>query len=108
MARGLAEAGADIIILQVPGEKSGFPEQLSLETRRNVAVCDCDLGDNAMIRNTVAENVERDTRTVDILCNCAGISGGFIPVLDETDTHRELASPKSHLKQCVSLMKHQR
>lgn len=43
MARGLAEAGADIIILQVPGEKSTFATDLSVVTNRHVDVYDCDL-----------------------------------------------------------------
>ena len=90
MTRGLAESGADIIILQIPGEQSDFAEQLSSDTSRKVFVYECDLRSNEMIKATVQDIIERDGHTVDILCNCAGISGGFVPVLDETVEHREL------------------
>ncbi|CAK7223167.1 hypothetical protein SCUCBS95973_005086 [Sporothrix curviconia] len=89
IARGLAEAGADIIILQVPGETSGFAASLAAATGRRVDVYECDLLQPAMIHATVARLLDEDGRVVDILCNCAGISGGFVPVLDETDAHRE-------------------
>ncbi|KAH6670256.1 hypothetical protein F5X68DRAFT_194510 [Plectosphaerella plurivora] len=90
MARGLAEAGADIIIIQLPGEKSSFPSQLAAGTGRRVDAYDCDLASPDAIRQTVENILKRDQRTVDILCNVAGISGGFVPILDETDAHREL------------------
>ncbi|KAM6510039.1 hypothetical protein FALCPG4_017670 [Fusarium falciforme] len=38
MARGLAEAGADIIIIQIPGEVSSVAEQLRTDTGRWVDV----------------------------------------------------------------------
>lgn len=88
IARGLAEAGADIIIVQIPGEVSKFQEQLALETGRSVRAYECDLRDSAGIRKTVQDIL--DDHNVDILVNCAGITGGFVPVLDETDEHREL------------------
>lgn len=97
MARGLAEAGADIIIIQVPGEKSPFPQQLAADTLRRVDTYDCDLSSSEAIRLTVKTIIERDQRTVDILCNIAGISGGFVPIFDETDEHRELVSFSSEL-----------
>src|SRR6187402_2866033 len=55
MARGLAEAGADIIIFQIPGEKSDFPAKLSLETEQKVSVYDCDMADTSSIRTAVAK-----------------------------------------------------
>jgi len=92
MARGLAEAGADIIIIQIPGEVSTFASDLSAATGRQVDVYECDLAKSDMIRATVNQILERDGRQVDILCNCAGITGGFVPILSETDEHRELVS----------------
>ncbi|KAJ9145122.1 NAD(P)-binding protein [Pleurostoma richardsiae] len=92
MARGLAEAGADIIIIQIPGDASAFPKQLAEQTGRRVVTYDCDLSSNDNIRQTVSEILERDGRVVDILCNVAGITGGFVPVLTETDAHRELVT----------------
>ncbi|CAK7199028.1 hypothetical protein SEUCBS139899_001696 [Sporothrix eucalyptigena] len=89
IARGLAEAGADIVIFQVPGEKSDFAATLAAETGRRVDVYDCDLLKPEEIREIVHKLLEIDSREIDILCNCAGITGGFIPVLDETDAHRE-------------------
>lgn len=90
IARGLAEAGADIIIIQIPGEKSLFPERLAADTGRRVDTYDCDLASSEAIRSTVDRILVRDVRTVDILANVAGISGGFVPILTETDAHREL------------------
>ena len=97
MARGLAEAGADIIIIQIPGEVSTFATDLAAATRRRVDVYECDLAKSDMIRETVGQILERDGRQVDILCNCAGIGGGFVSVLSETDEHRELVrtSPRA-------------
>jgi NADPH:quinone reductase-like Zn-dependent oxidoreductase len=90
IARGLAEAGADIIIIQIPGEKSPFPEQLAADTGRRVNTYDCDLASSKAIRSTVDRILVQGARTVDILANVAGISGGFVPILTETDAHREL------------------
>ncbi|KIH88555.1 2-deoxy-D-gluconate 3-dehydrogenase [Sporothrix brasiliensis 5110] len=89
MARGLAEAGADIIIFQVPGETSDFATTLAAETGRRVDVYEVDLLQPDLITATVDKVLHADQRSVDILCNCAGITGGFVPVLDETDAHRE-------------------
>ncbi|KIX92007.1 uncharacterized protein Z520_12278 [Fonsecaea multimorphosa CBS 102226] len=87
MARGMAEAGADIIIFKIPGEQSTFPDELGKQTGRKVHVYECDLGDSEAIRAAVAKVLE-DGLTVDILCNVAGISGEFVQVLDENDDHR--------------------
>lgn len=101
IARGLAEAGADIIIIKVPGEVSDFPSQLAEETRRRVDTYECDLASSEAIRETMETILERDGRTVDILCNVAGISGGFVPILDETDAHRELVSKGGETTSCT-------
>lgn len=90
IARGLAEAGADIIIIQIPGEKSLFPQQLAADTGRRVDTYDCDLASSEAIRSTIDRILVQDARKVDILANVAGISGGFVPILTETDDHREL------------------
>lgn len=92
IAQGLAEAGADMIILHIPGEVSEFPERLAKATGRRVDTYACDLADSDKIRETIDLVLSRDKRTVDILCNVAGISGGFVPILDETDVHRNLVS----------------
>ncbi|KAJ9157329.1 NAD(P)-binding protein [Pleurostoma richardsiae] len=88
MARGLAEAGADIIIFQIPGEVSKFHAQLTAETGRKAWVYDCDLSDTLSIRRTV-QKVLDDGHTIDVLCNVAGISSGSIPILHETDEHKD-------------------
>ncbi len=92
MARGLAEAGANIVIFQIPGEESTFHAQLAAETGRKVSVYDCDLGNTAEIRQTV-QRVLDDGHNIDILCNVAGISSGSIPILHETDEHKDAVSP---------------
>lgn len=89
MARGLAEAGAKIIILQIPGEQLPFPQQLAKDTGTEVHVYDCNLADNSDIRKMIPK-ILTDGHVIDILCNVAGISGGFVPILDENDSHREM------------------
>lgn len=91
MAQGLAEAGADIIIFQIPGEKSDFHKELASSTGRKTYVYDCDLGDSASVRSTV-QRVFDDGLNVDILCNVAGISSGSIHILHETDEHKDAVS----------------
>lgn len=91
MAQGLAEAGADIIIFQIPGEDSSFRKELAASTGRKTYVYDCDLRDSASIRSTV-QKVLDDGHNVDILCNVAGISSGSIPILHETDEHKDAVS----------------
>ncbi|OAA54250.1 NAD(P)-binding domain protein [Niveomyces insectorum RCEF 264] len=80
MARGLAEAGADIVIFQIPGEQSPFPAALAAATGRRVDTYDCDLAQPDQIAPAVERLLARDGRAVDILCNCAGITGGFAPI----------------------------
>lgn len=94
MARGLAEAGADIVIFQIPGEVSSFHTELSGATGRRVYVYDCDLGDSECIRRVI-QRVFDDGLTIDILCNVAGISSGSIPILHETDAHKDAVSQRA-------------
>lgn len=88
MATGLAEAGADIVIFQIPGDKSDFHQELAERTGRRVSVYDCDMGDMKMLRETI-QRVFDDGHRIDILCNVAGISSGSIPILHETDEHKD-------------------
>jgi hypothetical protein len=92
MARALAEGGAKIIIVQIPSEQSAFSEVLARETGVEVVVYDCDLAENQEIRALIPK-ILADGHKIDILCNVAGISGGFVPILDENDEHRELVCP---------------
>lgn len=94
MSRGLADAGADIIIFQIPGEMSNFHEELAAATGRKTFVYECDMGDSLSIRHTV-QKVLDDGHHIDILCNVAGISSGSIPILHETDGHKDAV--RSHL-----------
>ena len=91
MTRGLADAGADIIIFQIPGEKSTFHADLAEATGRKVSVYDCDLSDSPSIRKVI-QQVFDDGHKIDILCNVAGISSGSIPILHETDEHKDAVS----------------
>ncbi len=88
MARGLADAGADIIIFQIPGEQSSYHAELAAATGQRVAVYECDMNLSSAIRETV-QQVLRDGHDIDILCNVAGISSGSIPILFETDEHKD-------------------
>ena len=96
MARGLADAGADIVIFQIPGEVSKFHEELAEATGRKIWVYDCDLSDSPSIRETV-QKVLDDGHNIDILCNVAGISSGSIPILHETDQHKDAVSARTQL-----------
>ncbi|CAK7206927.1 hypothetical protein SEUCBS139899_009734 [Sporothrix eucalyptigena] len=88
MTRGMADAGADIVIFQIPGEKSSFHADLAEATGRKVSVYDCDLSDSPSIRKVI-QQVFEDGNQIDILCNVAGISSGSIPILYETDEHKD-------------------
>ena len=88
MSTGLAEAGADIVIFQIPGEKSNFHKTLAASTGRRVSVYDCDMSDSTMIREAMQRVID-DGHKIDILCNVAGISSGSIPILHETDQHKD-------------------
>ena len=92
MARGLAEAGADIIIFQIPGEQSKFHTQLEADTSRKVYVYDCDISNTSSIQETL-KRVLDDGHKIDILCNVTGISSGSIPILHETDEHKDAVGP---------------
>jgi hypothetical protein len=106
MAQGLAEAGADIIIFQVPGENSDFHKKLASSTGRTTYVYDCDLADSASIRSTV-QKVLNDGHNVDILCNVAGISSGSIPILHETDEHKDAVSAHGVIQQTTHSWSHE-
>ncbi|KAL1887676.1 hypothetical protein Sste5346_010071 [Sporothrix stenoceras] len=114
MTRGLADAGADITIFQIPGEKSNFHAELSQATGRKVSVYDCDLSDSPSIRKVI-QQVFDDGHQIDILCNVAGISSGSIPILHETDEHKDAIIQINFnavwiLSQCVArhMIEHQR
>ena len=51
MARGLAEAGADIIIIQLPGEKSTFATELQNVSIRHLLVCSSAFKSFCYLRN---------------------------------------------------------
>lgn len=89
MVTSLAEAGADIIIIQISGDTSNFHETISAIGRK-AAVYDCDLADVKCIRECIAK-ILSDGNVIDILINCAGVSG-HRPILDIDDTFREKVS----------------
>ncbi|CAK7237729.1 hypothetical protein SBRCBS47491_010104 [Sporothrix bragantina] len=114
MTRGLADAGADIVVFQIPGETSTFPRDLAKATGRKISVYDCDLSDSPSIRKVI-QQVFDDGHTIDILCNVAGISSGSIPILHEADEHKDAIIQINFnavwiLSQCVArhMIEHQR
>ncbi|KAN0107796.1 gluconate 5-dehydrogenase [Hyaloscypha variabilis] len=86
MATALAEAGADIIIVQIPGDTSDFHTTISALGRK-VSVYDCDLAGTRNIRDCVAK-ILSDGHVIDILINCAGVSG-HRAIEDVDDEFRE-------------------
>ncbi|KAF4463138.1 2-deoxy-d-gluconate 3-dehydrogenase [Fusarium albosuccineum] len=88
MATTLAEAGADIIILQIPGDPSTSTKEALEKLSAKVAVYDCDLTSVPNIREVVKQIIEKDGREIDILINCAGVSG-HKPILEVDDDFRE-------------------
>lgn len=70
IARGLAEAGADLILLGRPGSQSATRDQLA-GRGRDVEIVDLDVSDHEAVEQ-VAAQVAAD-RQVDILINNAGI-----------------------------------
>lgn len=75
MAEALAEAGANIVIIQIPGDPSTSTKESLAKLPIKVSVYDCDLVDEAAIKQTVADIIDRDGHAIDILINCAGVSG---------------------------------
>ena len=88
MALALAEAGANIIILQIPGDPNTSTKEALAALPVKVSVYDCDLADVTSIRETVERIVDKDGHQIDILINCAGVSG-HKPILEVDDAFRE-------------------
>ncbi|KAI9147993.1 2-deoxy-d-gluconate 3-dehydrogenase [Paramyrothecium foliicola] len=88
MAEALAEAGADIIILQIPGDTSTATKEALAKLPINVNVYDCDLSSVEQIRDTINTVTMRDGHHIDILINCAGVSG-HKPIVDVNDEFRD-------------------
>jgi 2-deoxy-D-gluconate 3-dehydrogenase len=86
MVTALAEAGADIIILQIPNDPSDFHKAISPLGRR-VSVYDCDLSETRNIRECVSK-ILSDGHVIDILVDCAGVSG-HRAIENVTDEFRE-------------------
>ncbi|MET7422543.1 2-dehydro-3-deoxy-D-gluconate 5-dehydrogenase KduD [Dactylosporangium sp. NPDC005555] len=70
IARGLAQAGADLVLLGRPGSQSATRDQVA-DLGRDVEVVDLDVSDHDAVERVAAE-VSRN-RQVDILINNAGI-----------------------------------
>ena len=78
MAEALAEAGANIVVVQIPGDPGAAATQAALGSivpPVRVVAYDCDLASEAAILQTVADICDRDGHAIDILVNCAGVSG---------------------------------
>ena len=88
MATALAEAGANIVIVQIPGDPNTSTKEALAALPVEVSVYDCDLRSVADIRETLKRITEKDGQQIDILINCAGVSG-HKPVLDVDDAFRE-------------------
>jgi hypothetical protein len=95
ISQALAELGADIIILQMPGDESPRAQDLRQTAGRQVHVYDCDLAVSGEIRKVVKRITDEDGFAIDILVNCAGMSGGSVPILKETDEHKDKVLPKA-------------
>lgn len=87
MAEALAEAGANIIIIQIPGDSTTSTKEALAKLSATVHTYDCDLADEAAIKKTVADIIDRDGHAIDILINCAGVSG-HRAILDVDDAFR--------------------
>jgi NAD(P)-dependent dehydrogenase (short-subunit alcohol dehydrogenase family) len=92
MATALAEAGADIIIIQIPNDTSDFHKSITSLSRK-VGVYDCDLAETNNIRACVAQ-ILNDGHVIDILVNCAGVSG-HRPIENVDDEFREKVCPNT-------------
>ncbi|KAH7322376.1 hypothetical protein B0I35DRAFT_350346 [Stachybotrys elegans] len=88
IAEALAEAGANIIILQVPGDTSTATKDTLARLPVEVNVYDCDLAKVDEIKQCVTDITSRDGHQIDILVNCAGISG-HKAIVDMDDDFRD-------------------
>lgn len=87
MALTLAEAGAEIIAIQVPGDPNKATQEAIAKLPVKLSVYDCDLASVDEIRSTVKKILE-DGHEIDILINCAGVSG-HKTILEVDDAFRE-------------------
>jgi 2-dehydro-3-deoxy-D-gluconate 5-dehydrogenase len=83
MATALAEAGADVVIFQIPGDTDDTTAQEIKKNGRRTQTYDCDLASSSEIRSVMSK-VFADGWNLDVLVNCAGISK-HSPILDMTD-----------------------
>jgi 2-deoxy-D-gluconate 3-dehydrogenase len=74
LALALAENGADIVSIQIPGDPAGAALKGAIEgLGRKFATFDCNIADATSIRSAFAAIWEAGT-IPDILLNCAGVS----------------------------------
>ena len=82
IARGLARAGADLVLLGRPGSQSSTRDQVA-DLGRDVEIVDLDVSDHEAVEQVAAE--VNSNRQVDILINNAGI----IDRADSVDVSRQ-------------------
>ena len=91
MCRSLAEAGADIVSLQLPADKAAPAlSKMVTETGRTFTSFECDVSDTKSVRAVFAKMWESNI-VPDILLNCAGLNRRH-PILEMTDADIDLVS----------------
>ncbi|WP_430790490.1 glucose 1-dehydrogenase [Virgibacillus flavescens] len=83
MAMALAEAGADIALLNRNPEQTDVKEEIEAATGRKCTIVPCDLDDIDQVKEAIPE-VIKSYGKIDILVNCAGIQRRS-PAVDFTE-----------------------
>lgn len=74
MCLAMAEAGADIVSIQIPGDKADAAFRTSIEgVGRKLTTFECDLADSAALRETFQKIWDAGI-VPDVLLNCGGLN----------------------------------
>lgn len=110
MCLSLAEAGANIVALLLPGDKATLAlSNLITETGRSFISFECDVSNTSALREVFSKMWSCNI-VPDILLNCAGLNRRH-PIVDMTDANIDLVSfprseryPEMQFTSCINFV----